>query len=424
MPKIRALTNIPSPSTSSHATDSPEPEDDKMTTLYEGVEINYESTILVSDLRRCNGTPWGLDYLEQHNFSTLFSISDIVYPRLVRQFYQNMRNPDPYNTEFTTLETTIDGMRIEFTAAQIAIVLGMDLYRQPYSGQSEGRLYSTEEIITEMCKCVTNKNNVIRRAHLPKKLWIIDHVFRRTLFPLGREKERSGRFLQALMAVYKKEWFSPGISILLDMWEVHMTIEDQKYHGARKLHFPRIITRILMAYGFPFCATEPMIQEFPIFGSGEWNRSLCQLNTQRRITQESSVDQLPMRQQVIFSTAQFDQLTRIQLSILQKQDQMIQWQREMATAHCALDRQVFNIDAIIRSLVDHQNTIIAQRIFNDMINTGLRYVAPRFTEEASTSSQANTNPIANPATTTNPIPVDDHNGNDEDDYLANFANED
>lgn len=360
--------------------------------MFDTADILYEHTIQVEGIRNALHARWGITYLIENHFNASFSLADMAYPRLVKQFYKNLRNPNPIAKGLTLLETTVDGFPITLSGPKIDLALGLEPYGSSSTTGTEEH-YPLDTIIKEMCNGLCGRRKSIRRVHMAKKMWIIDNIFRRTIFPRGYNHCRTGRNLQALMAVYRKEWFSPGSCVMLDMWDITKEIYENGFPVTVKLLFPRIITRILRANNFLFLPNEVIVTQFPIFGEKDWIRSYRQLAPRRMAERDAANKAKDSAPSSAILHTQFNQIIQSMTSISQKQDHILRIQKELANAHCILDRRTFNIEVMLAASIEHQHPAISRQIWDSANLAEQQYVGPTFNLETTVSDRIEPSPI-------------------------------
>jgi len=152
--------------------------------VVDSIHINCDHTILAQTLTNTTHTDWGLRRLTELHLDVLFSISDLTYPRPVRQFYKNLTKINSSQDGSPPFHTYVDGFYIPLSGPIIAFALGL----APEPLNIPKPTYSLNQIIQDICSAFPNCRNAVRRVHLLKRMWITDHILRCTIFPLGDKK--------------------------------------------------------------------------------------------------------------------------------------------------------------------------------------------------------------------------------------------
>mgnify|MGYP000974752560 FL=1 len=342
-------------------------------TVVETLHINPEYTITAQALRTTD-TEWGLQRLMDLNLHVLFFISDRSYPRLVREFYQNLSTEVVGNDGSVSLYTHVDGYKIDLSRRNIAFALGLTL--NPLGTPPPE--YSFEEIARELCSHLPSGKNLIHRVHLVEHMWIVDHILQRTIFPVGDKKFKTRRALQALTAIVKGDWYDFGDCILQDFWAIKKDIQENGHRTNVMLEFPRIITRILLTSGYIILPGELSVSDFPIFGLNDWTKSHSHLKSRLA----ANMNQLSKGKRTVQTSpslrAQLLRLERSLSIISQKQDHILRIQKDLAHASMQHHHQVFQLDSVIFGLAMEQPPEIMRRLVDRLELANQNYVAPHF----------------------------------------------
>ena len=374
-----SLPKVPSFCSASTSSSAPPLKTRPLTEVYnepvvDSLHINHEHTILDQTLTNISTAEWGLRRLAELHLHVLFFISGLAYPRLVRQFYQNLSKASMSQNNPPPFHTYIDGFYIPLSSPIITFALNL----APEPLDIPRPTYSQDQVFRELGSAFPNCKYAIRRVHLPPRMWIIDHILRRTIFPLGDKKIKSSRTLQALTAVARGQWFDFGKCILQDLWFVKKDIRARGRNTHCMLEFPRIITRILEVSGYPISPDEISVSQFPVFNSTKWMINYRQLTSQRMVEECNSGKGNQILQTFVFPRTQLRRLERSLSIVSQKQDHILRIQKDLAHANMQQNLQLYSLETILLGLVAEQNPEAAERITDRLIATGELYRAPTF----------------------------------------------
>jgi hypothetical protein len=114
-------------------------------------------------------------------------------------------------------------------------------------------------IVHDMCdgEYADTKKNCTTKAKLPSRLWMIDTVLKRNVCPLGHKTQRTGDFLAALYAFYKKYWVSIPQLIWSQMFKCWEDKVDKGLLGPKRpaLPFPFLVTKLVLSKGLSLSDT-------------------------------------------------------------------------------------------------------------------------------------------------------------------------
>ena len=132
-----------------------------------------EHTVDVATLMWEDLTEWGLTFLAKAGLQSLLMPPDLGYPRITRLFYSTYRYYHVDGVGPSHCRVTIDGMSFLIGSADIAAALHLP----PTNFVNHIPCEPFKTIIRTMCGGQHGSGHSIRRSYLPRRLWIMDHIF-------------------------------------------------------------------------------------------------------------------------------------------------------------------------------------------------------------------------------------------------------
>ncbi|XP_038688847.1 uncharacterized protein LOC119988008 [Tripterygium wilfordii] len=224
---------------------------------------------------------WARNYLHRARLDFLWDYAPtaiVVYPTLIRAFYRTLRTVDSREGDDGPEHYTVripkgdrGAVSYTFTTADICDALGYpssyseDLLVGPPVEVDHTTMFHT--LVPD--PAVRQKNRqAATRGSIPSRLWVIDSMIKKNLWPHGHKSERRGPALELLYFFHQECWFDIGYYFVRAM--LHCTTEVRE--GKKmQLFFPRLITRLLGHLGHQLPATGDAAPFLSELSPADWN---------------------------------------------------------------------------------------------------------------------------------------------------------
>jgi hypothetical protein len=150
------------------------------------------SFAIKDDFSKNEATKWAVQEMKHCGLKRLFKpVASTAYEHLVRIFYEHMR----YDYSWPdVLISSIDDRDVEVTIADIAATLKCN-DEPPEADESWivcPSMLTIEDIVSDMCEgqYVDRHHNATSKVKIPSKLWLVDVVLQKKVYPLGHEMQR------------------------------------------------------------------------------------------------------------------------------------------------------------------------------------------------------------------------------------------
>jgi hypothetical protein len=247
------LQRIPAMASSPHSLDRSPGEDSPLfiTFQWQHFELNPKTKFdIVEAFREIEDVKWARKQFRKRKLMPLLQpVYHVYHPRSVRLFYQNLTFDED---QPRVLSSSIHGIEFQVTVEDIEEALGCP-HACPSPRYTEPPEFDVHMIVQDMCDgaYADRKNNCTSKAKLPSRLWLVDTVLKKNACPMGHNTQRTGEFLVALYAFYRKHWFSAPQLIWGQMhkcWDDY--VNKRLIRDNSKLPFPYLVTKLVVSKGF------------------------------------------------------------------------------------------------------------------------------------------------------------------------------
>ena len=240
--------------------------------------MSGEHNWVEEELRAAKYTAFGWQMIDRNRLNPLLNPPEKAHKRLVRLFYQNMRQHLTADNE-VILTVSLDGWHSSFTKGDLAKALGIpasfmetDL---PFAADCPVKDSECWSDLNEYYP-IHKKHLVTRRSSMRIEMWFVDHFIMKQLYPIGHGQERRKPVPRYLWCA-SKGFFVDAAQLIFDtMWKV---AQSDRVLGPNKVppHLPymRFITALLKSLGYLVQPDEPFnpSTDFPIENKRCWRLS-------------------------------------------------------------------------------------------------------------------------------------------------------
>ncbi|XP_059653078.1 uncharacterized protein LOC132300132 [Cornus florida] len=230
----------------------------------------------------------GYQDIMQRGLSAIFApVTGLVYPRLVRLFFQHLRPSPRFTAEMIT---TLDGHEIVITVDTLARACRCPYRCPPELAETYPRLHrpSFSDMAVSLTGHHAGGQTFATRTFLPDDFWFIDTVLFQNIYMAGHKIQRRHDYLTALYAFYTGCWVSIPVliwSVMRLLYDSFISRKDPK--RSKVLPFGHLITQILLDQRYRVPPDEEPLARSSFYRRSDWNKSY---NALIRSLQEPAVE--------------------------------------------------------------------------------------------------------------------------------------
>jgi hypothetical protein len=222
---------------------------------------------------------WAYRQFRKRNLLPLLKpADDLFYPPFVRVFFQNLT----YDIDNPTyLSSVVLGQHVYVSVDDIANALGCPTTDPRCRFGEYPPRCDLHFIICDMFGGAygDDKRTCAKRAQLPHHLLLIDSVLKKNVCPLGHKTQRIGDVLAALYTFDRQYWVSIPELIWRQMHKCWEDMIEKRLTSAaqRPLHFPCLITKLIVDSRIPIPERAVLDRNIPVFGLAQWTQSISHM---------------------------------------------------------------------------------------------------------------------------------------------------